>query len=160
MALRTWANSLGVAAGAGLLAGAGQLGLVYGLGIVRWDRDFPTPAPWHAQLTWLAFLAAVAVVVGGLSGASQARRLRQQPTLGLRTALAFAAAVGATVILPLVGRPAAAIHLTEAGDARLSAMLVAAVGLLVGIAAAVATLAIPRSPAASSRLSSGSGSLG
>src|SRR5262245_45254964 len=98
MAVRTWANSLGVAAGAGLLAGAGQLGVGYGLGIVRWQRDFLTAAPWHAQLAWVAFLSMVAVIMGALAGASQARRAHQAPTVGLRTLLAFAAAAGAAVI--------------------------------------------------------------
>src|SRR5437763_1092595 len=143
MAVRTWANSLGIAAGAGLLAGAGQLGVVYGLGVVRWDRDFMSGAPWHAQLTWVSFAAMVAVVIGALAGAWQARRLRQQPSLALSTALAFAAALGSTVILPLVGRPAGAAHLAESGNPGLSAVLVAGVGLLVGIVAAVAVLAVP-----------------
>src|SRR2546430_786806 len=143
MAVRTWANSLGIAAGAGLLAGAGQLGVVYGLGVVRWDRDFTSGAPWHAQLTWVSFAAMVAVVIGALAGAWQARRLRQQPSLALSTALAFAAALGSTVILPLVGRPAGAAHLAESGNPGLSAVLVAGVGLLVGIVAAVAVLSVP-----------------
>ena len=81
MAVRTWANTLGVGAGAGLLAGAGQLGIGYGLGIVRWDRDFPTPGPWHAQLAWIAFLTVVAVVAGGYAGSWAARRNRLERTV-------------------------------------------------------------------------------
>jgi hypothetical protein len=143
MAVRTWANALGVGAGTGLLAGAGQLGIVYGLGIVRWDRDFATGAPWHAQLAWVAFLASASVVIGSLTGAWQARRLRLAPSIGLRIALAFAAAVGASILLPLVARPAATSHLAEAGNPRLSALLVAAVGLVIGLVAGVAVLAVP-----------------
>jgi hypothetical protein len=143
MAVRTWANTLGIAAGTGVLVGAGQLGIVYGLGIVQWDRDFATGAPWHAQLAWLAFLAMVAVIGGALAGAAQARRLRLPPSLALRVALAFAAAIGATVILPLVARPAIQAHLSEPVNPRISALLVVATGLLVGVVAAVGVLAVP-----------------
>ena len=52
-------TTLGVCVGAGVLAGAGQLGVGYGLGILRWDRDF-TSDTWHTQLAWVAFVAAVA----------------------------------------------------------------------------------------------------
>lgn len=143
MAVRTWANSLGIAAGTGVLAGAGQLGIVYGLGIVRWDRDFATGAAWHAQLAWLAFLAMVAVIGGALGGAGQARRLRLRPSLALRVALAFAAAIGACVTLPLVARPAIQAHLSEPVNPRVSALLVVGTGLLVGVVAAVGVLAVP-----------------
>jgi hypothetical protein len=50
-----------------VLAGAGQLGVGYGLGILRWDRDF-TADTWHTQLAWVAFLSAVAVVCGVVAG--------------------------------------------------------------------------------------------
>ena len=143
MAVRTWANSLVIATSAGLLAGAGQLGVVYGLGIVRWDREFATAAPWHAQLAWVAFIGSVAVIAGALTGTWQARRMRQEPTIALRTALAFAGAVGATVVLPLVARPAATTHLAEAGDPKLSAILATCVGLVIGLMAAVAVLCVP-----------------
>jgi hypothetical protein len=143
MAVRTWANTLGVGAGAGLLAGAGQLGIGYGLGILRWDRDFPTSDPWHAQLTWVAFLSAVAVIAGAYAGAWYAQRTRLEPTLAVRIALAFAAAVGAAVILPLTIRPAVLAHPAEGGDPRLSVALTAAAGLLIGIIAAFAALSVP-----------------
>src|SRR5256885_10200188 len=94
-ALRAWANTLGVTVGAGVLAGAGQLGIGYGLGIVRWDREFPTPGPWHAQLTWVAFLASAAVVAGGYAGSWAGRRHRLERTVAVRVAIAPTAAVGA-----------------------------------------------------------------
>src|SRR5437588_5398704 len=90
----TWANTLGVTIGAGVLAGAGQLGIGYGLGIVRWDRDFATPGPWHAQLTWVAFLAIGSVLAGGYAGAWAARRNRVERTVAVRVVLALVAAVG------------------------------------------------------------------
>src|SRR6266545_5603017 len=143
MAVRTWANTLGVTVGTGLLAGAGQLGIGYGLGVVRWDRDFPTRGPWHAQLTWVAFFAIVAVVAGGYAGAWQARRARQAATIGLRIAVALTAAVGALVVLPLVVRPAAASHPPEGGDPRIAATLTVVAGLLVGVVAAFAATSVP-----------------
>src|SRR2546430_1258946 len=62
---------------------------------------------------------------------------------GLQAALGGAAAGGAAVILPLVIRPAGASHPAEGGDPRLAAGLAAGAGLLVGIAAAFATLSVP-----------------
>src|SRR2546430_16863115 len=100
MAVRTWANSLGIAAGAGLLAGAGQHGEVYGRGVVRWDRDFTSGAPWHAQLTWVSFAAMVAVGIGALAGAWQVQRLRLHPSGARSTGLAFAAALGCSAVRP------------------------------------------------------------
>src|SRR5256714_4119155 len=143
MAVRTWAQTLGVGAGAGLLAGAGQLGIGYGLGILRWDRDFPTSDPWHAQLTWVAFLSGVAVIAGAYAGAWYAHRTRLEPTLPSRIALALAAAVGAAIILPLTIRPAGLAHPAEGGDPRLSVALTAVAGLLIGVIAAFAALSVP-----------------
>ncbi len=143
MAVRTWANTLGIGAGAGLLTGAGQLGIGYGLGILRWDQEFATSEPWHAQLTWIAFLSGVAVVAGGYAGAWHARRIRLSPTPAVRAALALAAGVGAAVVLPLVIRPAAASHPAEGGDPRVSVALTAAAGLLIGVIAAFAALTVP-----------------
>jgi hypothetical protein len=143
MAVRTWANTLGIGAGAGLLTGAGQLGIGYGLGILRWDQEFASSEPWHAQLTWIAFLSSVAVVAGGYAGAWHARRVRLSPTPAVRAALALAAGVGAAVVLPLVIRPAAASHPAEGGDPRLSVALTAAAGLLIGVIAAFAALTVP-----------------
>ncbi len=143
MAVRTWANALGIAVGAGALAGAGQLGIGYGLGILRFDQDFPTGAPWAAQLAWVTFLASAAVIGGTLAGAWHARRLAVAPTPAVRAALAVAAAVGATVMIPLLVRPAGATHLAESGNPRVAVALAAAAGLLAGVVAAYAVLAFP-----------------
>jgi hypothetical protein len=143
MAVRTWANTLGVAAGAALLAGAGQLGIGYGLGIVRWDRDFATRGPWHAQLTWIAFLSGVAVLAGGYAGSWYARRARLEHTVAVRVALALSAGVGALVVLPLAVRPAGVSHPPEGGDPRLAAALTVVAGLLIGVIATFAALSVP-----------------
>ncbi|WP_326551361.1 hypothetical protein [Micromonospora sp. NBC_01813] len=67
MAFRTWIRALGAAFGAAALAGAVQLGVGYGLDLVRLRRAFagPTAEFWPTQLTWLAWFALVATVVGG-----------------------------------------------------------------------------------------------
>ncbi|HEY0696200.1 MAG TPA: hypothetical protein VGD43_00140 [Micromonospora sp.] len=44
MAFRTWGRVLLVAFGVGLVAGAGQLGFAYGLGVVRFAGSFASPA--------------------------------------------------------------------------------------------------------------------
>jgi hypothetical protein len=143
MAVRTWANALGIAAGAGVLAGAGQLGIGYGLGILRFDQDFPAGAPWPEQLAWVTFLAIAAVVGGALGGAWRLRRLGLAATLPVRAALALAAGVGAAVMIPLLVRPAGAAHLAEAGSPQVAVALAAVAGLLTGVVAAFAVLSVP-----------------
>jgi hypothetical protein len=70
MAYRTWGRVLLAALGVALLAGAGQLGFAYGLGIVRFARDFePVPSQWTAQLAWVAWFAMTAAIVGALAEA-------------------------------------------------------------------------------------------
>ncbi|MFD0787733.1 hypothetical protein ACFQZ8_27830, partial [Micromonospora azadirachtae] len=60
MAIRTWGKLLLTALGVSVLAGAGQLGLAYGLGIVRLTGSFTgsTVNQWPAQLTWVGWFAA------------------------------------------------------------------------------------------------------
>src|SRR5215468_11714317 len=116
MAARSWSRAIGAAVGAGLIIGAGELGVGYGLGIIRWDSDFTSDSAWHAQLTWLAFLAQVAVVAGAASGRWFAERRGMRAGIAARLVLAIAAGLGATVMLPLVVRPAHRVHVPEPGD--------------------------------------------
>ena len=71
MAFRTWLKLLLATLGVAALAGASQLGLAYGLGIVRLTRvlDITTRDQWTAQLAWVAWFAMVAAVVGAAAGA-------------------------------------------------------------------------------------------
>jgi hypothetical protein len=73
-ALRLWARLIGVTWGAAAFAAAGQLGVVYGLAIVRWDRPYTggTEDDWQAQLAWLAWCVALSAVVGACIGARSA----------------------------------------------------------------------------------------
>ena len=70
MAFRTWAKLLGATLGVAALAAASQLGIAYGLGILRLTRvlDVPTRDQWTAQLAWVAWFAMMAAVLGALAG--------------------------------------------------------------------------------------------
>ena len=70
MTFRTWVRLLAITLGIGALAGASQLGLAYGLGIVRLTRvlDVTARDQWTAQLAWVAWFAMTAAVVGALAG--------------------------------------------------------------------------------------------
>jgi hypothetical protein len=76
MAFRTWVRVLLAALGMGALAGASQLGVAYGLGVVRLTRVFDAAGrdQWTAQIAWAAWFAMVAAIVGALaSGRFQQR---------------------------------------------------------------------------------------
>jgi len=105
MAFRTSAKLLGVTLGVAALAGASQLGLAYGLGIVRLTRVLELTARdhWTAQLAWVAWFAMTAAVVGGMAGRPH---LPKHAGAGTRLATAVAAGLGAAVVVPLTMQPA------------------------------------------------------
>ena len=147
MAFRTWAKLLSATLGVGALAGASQLGLAYGLGIVRLTRvlDVTTRDQWTAQLAWVAWFPMVAAVVGALVGLQLLRRWvpeAPKPGLGLELALAFAAAIGAAVVVPLTMQPARTAQI-EGVDPVVVIAICAGLGALVGVFAAWAALAQP-----------------
>jgi len=140
MAFRTWGRVLLAALGVGLLAGAGQLGFAYGLGVVRFARDFAeTPGQWTAHLAWVAWFAMLAAVAGGVAGDWLARRGGERPGPGSRVACAVAGGVGALAVAPLVMLPARNAQV-EGVDAVVVGGLSAALGALAGVFAAVAVL--------------------
>ncbi|WP_043535480.1 hypothetical protein [Salinispora tropica] len=103
MAFRTWGKLLLTALGGSLLAGAGQLGIAFGLGIVRFSGAFTGEGvnQWPAQLAWAAWLAANAAVTGAVCAERLARRGAPLIGAGRQAAVAGAAALGATVVAPL-----------------------------------------------------------
>src|SRR5690242_18460599 len=109
MAFRTSAKLLGVALGVAALAGASQLGLAYGLGIVVLTRalDITLRDHWTAQLAWVAWFAMTAAVVGGMAAR---RHLPKGSGAGTRLATSVAAGLGAAVIVPLTMQPARTMH--------------------------------------------------
>ena len=138
MAFRTSAKLLGVALGVAALAGASQLGLAYGLGIVVLTRalDITLRDHWTAQLAWVAWFAMTAAVVGGIAAR---RHLPKGSGAGTRLATSVAAAIGAAVIVPLTMQPARSTHV-DGVQPVLVIGICAALGAAAGIFAAYAAL--------------------
>ncbi|WP_433374434.1 hypothetical protein ACQPZX_03995 [Actinoplanes sp. CA-142083] len=138
MALRTSAKLLGVALGVAALAGASQLGLAYGLGIVGLTRtlDITMRDHWTAQLAWVAWFAMTAAVAGAMAAR---HRLPKGSGAGTRLVSAVAAAVGAGVIVPLTMQPARNTHVAGVQPV-LVIGICAALGVAAGIFAAYAAL--------------------
>ncbi|GAB7048676.1 hypothetical protein [Catenuloplanes indicus] len=118
MAIRTWGRVLLTSLGVSLLVGAGQLGVAYGFGLVRFGRAFADGIEnqWHAQLTWVAWFAIVAAVTGALAADRAARRLGYDGGLRMLAGLAVSASIGAAGVA-LITMPAAhAARLTDGTD--------------------------------------------
>jgi MFS family permease len=142
MAFRTWARLLGAALGVAALAGASQLGVAYGLGIVRLTRVLDAAArdQWTAQLAWVAWLAMTAAALGGLAGGWLRDRSRVPGRVGVHIALAAAAGTGAAIVVPLTMQPARTAQVAGVQPVFVIGVC-AAIGALVGALAAYAALA-------------------
>ena len=132
--------TLGVAA----LAAAGQLGVAYGLGIVRLTRvvDVTARDQWTAQLAWVAWLATTSAVIGAVVGVRLIpSRRRGLPVYGVGTvvAVALAAGAGAALVVPLTMQPARTAQIAGVHPV-LVIGICAGVGALAGVLAAVAAL--------------------
>src|SRR4051794_32421033 len=138
MAFRTSAKLLGVALGVAALAGASQLGLAYGLGILGLTRtlDITMRDHWTAQLAWVAWFAMTAAVAGGMAAR---QHLPKGSGAGTRLVTAVAAAIGAGVIVPLTMQPARNTHV-DGVQPVLVIGICAALGAAAGIFAAYAAL--------------------
>ncbi|MEV1331416.1 hypothetical protein AB0J20_17780 [Micromonospora costi] len=144
MVFRTWRNFLLTALGMGVLAGAGQLGIAFGSGIIQLTAA-PTGATvnqWPAQLVWVGWFAAHAAVAGTVVTARLARRHGVLESTGRLVTIAAAAALGATVVAPLCVRPAQAAERFSV-DPIGAVGICAALGALVGAGAAIAALVKP-----------------
>jgi hypothetical protein len=142
--LRIWGTVSLTALGAGALFGAGQLGVAYGLGIVRFARFFEqsTVNQWNAQLVWVAWFAMLAAIAGAAVGARSARRHGHRVGAGTRIVLALFSGVGAGVIVPLSAQPARSAKLSESVDPALVVGLAAGLGAVAGVLVAVAVLSL------------------
>ncbi|GAB1644997.1 hypothetical protein [Krasilnikovia sp. MM14-A1259] len=139
MAFRTWARLLPVTLGVAALAGASQLGLAYGLGIVQLNQTLDVTARdrWTAQLAWVAWFAMNAAVVGAITGVRAYTRAAVQgasgpggadassgdgpaadvrsagpPGPGAVIALALTAGLGAAIVIALTMQPARAARVS------------------------------------------------
>ncbi|MER6753194.1 hypothetical protein ABT235_03290 [Micromonospora echinofusca] len=144
MAFRTWGRLLLTALGVSLLAGAGQLGIAFGFGVVRLTGTFTgaTVNQWPAQLVWAGWFAANAAVVGAVLTERLARRDGGLAGTGRLLAVAGAAALGATVVAPLCMQPARAAELVTV-DPVWAVGICAVLGAVVGAGAALAVLLQP-----------------
>jgi hypothetical protein len=142
--VRNWSRVLGTALGVAALAGAGQLGIAYGFGLLRFARSFPSDGLWSAQLTWVVWFAALASLAGAAAGARTAGRYQLVRQLGRRIIVAVAAGVGALVVVPLTALPAETAELVGRAGAvpALEVALAAGLGMVVGVLAAVAVLSL------------------
>ncbi|MGN9776285.1 hypothetical protein ACTMS0_10980 [Micromonospora sp. H33] len=144
MAFRTWGKLLLTALGVSLLAGAGQLGIAFGLGVVRLTGVFTggTVDQWPAQLAWVGWFAANAAVVGAVVTERLARRDGPLTGTGRQLGVAGAAALGATVVAPLCMQPARAADLISV-DPVWAVAICTVLGAVVGAGAALAVLVRP-----------------
>lgn len=102
--VRTWVRALSAGLATAAVVGAGQLGLAYGLGVLQWSAPFDAGQEneWSSHLTWVAFIAAVAVVGGAVAGARSLRRSGGADGFGAWLAVSLAALVGGAAVVPLV----------------------------------------------------------
>ncbi|MEV4828152.1 hypothetical protein AB0K25_07480 [Micromonospora sp. NPDC049257] len=142
MAFRTWGRLLLTALGVSMLAGAGQLGIAYGFGIVRLTGDFTDVNRWPAQLAWVGWFAVTAAVVGAVLTGRLVRREGLPQDTPVQLAISGAAALGALVVAPLCMQPARAAELS-AVDPVWAVGICAVAGAVVGAAAASAVLLRP-----------------
>lgn len=144
MAFRTLGKLLLTALGVSLLAGAGQLGVAFGFGIVRFSGAFTDASvnQWPAQLAWVAWFAANAAVTGAVCAERLARRGAPLISVGRRAAVAGAAALGAMVVAPL-GMQSARAADAGAVEPVWSVAAGALLGAVLGGGAALAVLIRP-----------------
>lgn len=100
---------LATTSAAAAVVGAGQLGIAYGLGMVRLDLDLDITLrdQWTAQLAWVAWITMTAAALAAIIGTGFRPRWRPQPVgPGGALAMGLAAGLGALAVLPLTMQPA------------------------------------------------------
>ncbi|MGY0007265.1 hypothetical protein ACW0Q9_25555, partial [Micromonospora sp. I033] len=145
MAFRTWGRLLLTALGVSVLAGAGQLGIAYGFGVVRLDGAFVDGSVnrWPAQLAWVGWFAAVATVAGAVLTERLARRDTTPAGTTELLSIAGVSALGAIVVAPLCMQPARTAELSGTVDPVWAVGICAILGAVVGAGAAIAALLKP-----------------
>ncbi|MFV2099887.1 hypothetical protein [Micromonospora sp. LOL_024] len=144
MAHRTSSRLLFTAFGVSLLAGAGQLGLAFGFGVVRLTGSFTGVSvnEWPAQLVWAGWFATNAAVVGAVLAERLVRPGGQLTGTTRQLAVAGSAALGALVVAPLCMRPARGAELVSV-DPVWAVAICAGLGAVIGGGAALAVLVRP-----------------
>ncbi|MFI5839882.1 hypothetical protein ACIA8K_09245 [Catenuloplanes sp. NPDC051500] len=135
MAIRTWGRVLLTSLGVSLLVGAGQLGIAYGFGLVRFGRTFTNglESQWSAQLTWVTWCAIAAAVTGALAAERAAHRLGHDGGLPMRAGIVIVSAAGAATVALITMPAARTAQLADGADpvtaVGFAALLGAAAGL-------------------------------
>jgi hypothetical protein len=137
MADKGWTTQAATAAGIAAGAGAAQLGLGYGLGVIAWPVSATeADSVWLGSLGWATWITASATVLGAVI-AGRLRAERSDRWRGLwRFALAAASALGALVIVALVALPARDAVRTGTLSPQMVAAGYALAGLLAGLVVA------------------------
>jgi hypothetical protein len=141
---RIWArlawNSLGAAA----IVAAAQLGVSDQLGVLKWGQRYDNGHSylWSAQLTWVAFIAAVSVISGAALGQRSVRRPGKNIGIWARITAVVGAGVGATAIVPLVWLAARGAHPPTHLNPELTAVIAGAAGIVGGMILSVVALSI------------------
>ena len=113
MAGRSWATSIATTIGVAAGAGAAQLGIGYGLGVISWQESATDATTWFNSLTWVTWLAGTSTVIGAmvaerLVGDEPHREEHVAVTFAWKFVIALSAAVGALITVPLVALPSRA----------------------------------------------------
>lgn len=152
MVIRRWGSAAALAVGVSAAAGAAQVGLAYGIGVIAWPPlpEATADEAWSASLAWACWVAATSTV----AGAVLADRLRSRragdaapvddPRLARllwRITLAIAGAIGALVTVILVAVPARESVAAGFSAPQAEAAGYALLGVLGGAVIAVAVLA-------------------
>jgi MFS family permease len=142
MAIRSWLKLLATTTTAAAAVGAGQLGIAYGLGMVRLDQtlEITQRDQWTAQLAWVAWIAMTAAALGAVVATGLRPRWSPRPVgIGGALGMGLAAGIGALAVLPLTMQPARAAQVTGVQPVLvigICAALGAAAGIFAGWAAA------------------------
>ncbi|SDT71128.1 MFS transporter [Actinoplanes derwentensis] len=147
MAFRSWLKLLAATVTAAAVIGAGQLGIAYGLGMVRLDQtlEITQRDQWTAQLAWIAWITMTAAALGAVVATALRPRWSPRPvSSGGALAMGLAAGIGALAVLPLTMQPARDAHVTGVHPVLIigiCAGLGAAIGIFAGYAAAARAVA-------------------
>jgi hypothetical protein len=147
MAIRSWLKLLATTTTAAAVVGAGQLGIAYGLGMVRLDQtlEITQRDQWTAQLAWVAWIAMTAAAIGSVVATGLRPRWSPRPvTPGGAFAMGLAAGLGALAVLPLTMQPARSALVAGVQPVLvigICAALGAAAGIFAGWAAAARAVA-------------------
>ncbi|MBO3739931.1 hypothetical protein [Actinoplanes flavus] len=147
MAFRSWLKLLAATTMAAAVVGAGQLGIAYGLGMVRLDQTLEVTQrdQWTAQLAWVAWITMTAAALGAVVATGLRPRWSPRPVGAAGSlAMGLAAGVGALAVLPLTMQPARAAQVAGVQPVvviGICAVLAAAVGIFAAAAAAAKPVA-------------------